>query len=311
MATADERIKLLRAETQEQSAEIEAFWDKRFGPELPDVLFNVVAEMDRPADTIPTGIRPLDWYLDGGIRAGEVFVVAARPSVGKSAFALQTLLFAATEGVGVLLWSLEMSAAQWGRRALSAMTGINSRLLRTGQVTGEHQQAIAEAANRLSNLPIWFGGTSTQPGDIADVVSYHLHRNQIGLVVVDYLQLMDRPNGESRSREQEVAQMSRSLKQLALTKEVGVMVVAQLNRNAEGRVPTLADLRESGAIEQDADEVFFLHRELDPDRHVLSLDGRGILAKNRDGECGSFKMRYDSHRFRFLPIAVEEGGAKA
>ena len=286
------------AERFAKEAEDHAKW---FGPTLTEAIARVVAEMEDPPQAIPTGLSKLDGMLTGGLRAGEVMVVAARPSVGKSAFTLQVLLHAARRGHPVVLWSLEMSPEQWLRRAISFKTGIAVGTMKQGNLNDTLQDRIRDATTELFTLPLFFGGTWTEPKAVRTQAAYHVDENSAQLLVIDYLQLMDPPEG-AHSRENEVAATSRAIKRIALDYGVAVLLVAQLNRNAEGRAPTMADLRESGAVEQDADMIFFLHRERDPDTHILSDHALGILAKNRDGETGTVAMQYDRARFRFLQL---------
>lgn len=260
----------------------------------------VVEELDDPAPWLATGLRRLDHYLDGGLRPGEVFVMAARPSVGKSALALQVMLNVAEEGIPVALWSLEMRPEQWARRALCALSGVNPRSVRRGEIDAFERQRILAAQQHFDTLPIHIAPSAyTDPNNWRADARREVEDHGCELLVIDYLQIMQ-PPPDGKSREQEVSTHTRKIKTTANEMGISVLLIAQLNRNAEGRVPVLSDLRESGAVEQDADEVFFLHREKDPDRHVMADTALGILAKNRDGETGSFPLKYDWRAFRFV-----------
>lgn len=266
---------------------------------LAEILESVCDEVADPEPYTPTGLRRLDMLLDGGIRKGEVFLAASRPGVGKSAFALQVILSVARAGIPVALWSLEMRPKQWVRRAISALSGVQLRRIRMGCLNQVEEKLFIEAAGEILKLPIHFAKDecvtpATFPGEAA----FHVRERNCGLLVIDYLQLM-KPSERMGSREQEVAELSRMIKLQANHTEVPILMLAQLNRNADNRVPVLSDLRESGALEQDADEVFLIHRKRDESTHVLSAEGSAILAKNRDGETGSFPVMFNSTRFRF------------
>lgn len=269
-------------------------------PKLGDILFSIAKDIEKPEPWIPTGLEPLDKLLDGGIRRGEVFVLAARPSVGKSAMALQIILNVAYAGHPVALWSLEMRPKQWMRRALAAESGIHPSALRTGTVPEHQLQAFIDASQRLHALPLHFAVGETDPETWRMEAMRQAMHHDVRLMVIDYLQLMDPPRN-AYSRENEVAQTSKAIKQFANTAGVAVLLLAQLNRDAEGRVPTKRDLRESGSIEQDADEIFFLHRDMEPETNTLLDTGLGILAKNRDGETGAFGLEFMPREFRFYP----------
>lgn len=256
-----------------------------------------VHELEHPVPTIPTGLSKLDDLLDGGLRPGEVFVLGARPRVGKSAAGLQVILNNASKGRGVGLWSYEMQPQAWFRRAVCSQCGVNPKKVRRGEKYLSHEElnAYITAVGQVQEYPILFA--NRQHGFMLEAEMFKTRGCE--LLVVDYLQLMPCPE-PAFTREHEVARISAMVKQAAMDLSIPIVLLAQLNRNAEGKVPSLADLRESGAVEQDADEVFFIHRELDQQRHVLSNRGMGILAKNRDGEAGSFPIEYDWKRFQFV-----------
>jgi replicative DNA helicase len=267
-----------------------------------DLLMDVMAQIESPKPWMPTGVNRLDYYLDGGLRGGEVMVLAARPRVGKSALALQMALHVAEAGHPVVIWSLEMRPEQWMRRALSALSAVPLKKVRQGidTMSDYEMSCIAEAARILNALPLIFAPPScpTDPKSFDLETAKHTILHGAKLVIVDYVQLMDPPHG-AFSRENEVAQISKGLKRTAMKRDVPILMLAQIRRDAEGKVPTLSDLRESGSLEQDADEVLFIHRETDPETHVLKDRGMLVLAKNRDGESGSFPVTYNWQRYRF------------
>ena len=269
------------------------------------LLLRVMAEIEAPKAWMPTGVNRLDYYLDGGLRGGEVMVLAARPRVGKSALALQIALNVAEHGHPVVIWSLEMSPEQWMRRALAALSGVALKKIRQGMtaLSDWDLRAIATATSVLDGLPLIFASPqqATDPHSFGVQTRMDVAVRGAKLIVVDYVQLMDPPEG-AHSRENEVAQISRGMKRTAIVADVPILALAQIRRDAEGKVPTLADLRESGALEQDADEVLFVHREMDTEKHVLQNRGMLVLAKNRDGEAGSFPVTYDWTRYRFQEL---------
>lgn len=271
------------------------------GPELKDLLLEIAEDAINPEPWMPTGLDPLDYLLDGGMRGGEVFVLAARPRVGKSALALQIILYALQSGHPVGLWSLEMRPKQWMRRALATLSGVPPRLARQGKLT-EHDYALyRQAITDLHKLPLHFAPDRSDPESFTVDAAFFVQQHGCKLLVIDYLQLMEPPTA-AFSRENEVATISRVLKRTANRHGVAILVLAQLNRDAEGKVPHLGNLRESGSIEQDADIVYLLHREMDEERHILSRKALGIVAKNRDGEEGSHRLTYEPSRFAFVPV---------
>ena len=304
----DPRLELLRQMDEELAGLERRVVEATEPPSLEDLIQAVCNEASNPEPWVPTGLGPLDHLLDGGVRPSEVCVVAARPGVGKSAFALQVILHAAREGIGVALWSLEMSPKAWVRRALCTLSGVPSRTLRRGEtMTQDEATRFTRAVVHLRKLNehIRFVEGASDPDSFYTQAGVETELHGCRLLVVDYLQLMQPPEGKA-SRENEVAETSRRVKRTALRFNVAVLLLAQVNRKADDRPPQLSDLRESGAVEQDADEVFFLHRERDPESHVLTDLGLGVLAKNRDGEMGSFPLRYEGARYRFLPVEQEE-----
>ena len=263
-------------------------------------LWDVMAEMEEPPIVAPTGFRQIDGIFDGGLRPGEVCVLAARPGVGKSVFALQTILRLSAEKRRVGLWSLEMSPKQWSRRALSQLSGVNAKNLRRGvaAMNDAEMTAVQQWTPHLLSLPItWANPRATRPQEFRLEAS-RLVRSGAELLVIDYVQLME-PDPGAKSREQEVARASRAAKMAAEEYEVPVLMLAQLSRDAEDRMPTLANLRESGALEQDADIVTFLHREKDEETGNRSPDTMVIVAKNRDGETGMARLWFDGATMSF------------
>lgn len=247
---------------------------------------------------IPTGLRELD-RLTAGWQQGDLNIIAARPSVGKTAFALHLALAAGRAGKHVLVNSLEMQGERLGDRWLCAQAAnVDAGHLKTGQLdAGERQQAL-EAARLLSALPVYVDDNPKMSMDhIRSSALLQKSKGRCDLLIIDYLQLCEMKSGQkNRNREQEVAEASRKAKLIAKELDIPVIQLCQLNRECEMRAdkrPALSDLRESGAIEQDADVVMLLYRPAlygltSERRSKFPSEGLGmvILAKHRNGETG-------------------------
>ena len=247
---------------------------------------------------IPTGLRELD-RLTAGWQQGELNIIAARPSVGKTAFALHLALAAGRAGKHVLVNSLEMQGERLGDRWLCAQAAnVDAGHLKTGLLdAGERQQAL-EAARLLSALPVYVDDNPKMSMDhIRSSALLQKSKGRCDLLIIDYLQLCEMKSGQkNRNREQEVAEASRKAKLIAKELDIPVILLCQLNRECEMRAdkrPALSDLRESGAIEQDADVVMLLYRPAlygltSERRSKFPSEGLGmvILAKHRNGETG-------------------------
>lgn len=247
---------------------------------------------------IPTGLRELD-RLTAGWQQGDLNIIAARPSVGKTAFALHLALAAGRAGKHVLVNSLEMQGERLGDRWLCAQAAnVDAGHLKTGLLdAGERQQAL-EAAQLLSALPVYVDDNPKMSMDhIRSSALLQKSKGRCDLLIIDYLQLCEMKSGQkNRNREQEVAEASRKAKLIAKELDIPVILLCQLNRECEMRAdkrPALSDLRESGAIEQDADVVMLLYRPAlygltSERRSKFPSEGLGmvILAKHRNGETG-------------------------
>ena len=238
-----------------------------------------------------SGIYRLD-YLVGGFGPGDLVIIAARPSMGKTALALVMARHIAAGGTAVAFYSLEMSHAQLTARMVSAESGVNLAKFRTGFLSQDDFRRTNEASAKIYNLPIFINDESDlRPFDIIRDARQLKHQHNIGAVFIDYLQLM---RGDQRTdrRDLEVGDISRSLKGLAKELQLPVFCLSQLNRKVEDRTnkrPRLSDLRESGAIEQDADIVAFIYRdEVYNERKDGANVGKAeiIVAKNRNGATG-------------------------
>lgn len=254
---------------------------------------------------LPTGFADLDLMACGWQPADEI-VIAARPAVGKTAFALHLARAAASAGYHIAVYSLEMQGERLGDRwLLAATSGVNPDHLRSGQLTPDEQQQIHEASIELSRLPIHIDDNPSVSMDYVRSSAKLLRsKGQCDGIIIDYLQLCDMKSDQNnRNREQEVAQASRKAKMLAKELNIPVILLSQLNRNVEGHPdnrPSLSDLRESGAIEQDADLVLMLSRPAlsgratDP-KSGYPTEGLGVIgiAKHRNGSTGELYFRHD------------------
>ena len=264
---------------------------------------------------IPTGFLELD-ELTSGLQRSEMIVVAARPSMGKTALGLNMAEHVGADNdVAVAVFSLEMAAQQLAERVLCGRSHVDSHQLRRGTISEHDHSQLQDAADSLSRAPIFVDDSpGLTPLELRGKARRLKLQHDIHLVVIDYLQLMYVPGAESR--QQEVATISRHIKGLARELNIPVVVMSQLNRSPEGREghrPRMSDLRESGAIEQDADVVMLLHREdyyhTEPDyepTHKAEL----IVAKQRNGPTGTIELTWMPQwtRFETLSHASEPAG---
>ncbi|MCL2048873.1 MAG: replicative DNA helicase [Defluviitaleaceae bacterium] len=247
---------------------------------------------------VETGFTDFD-KRTAGLQPSELILVGARPSMGKTAFLLNIAQHAAVKkGVPTAIFSLEMSKEQLGNRLIAAEASVDSQRIRTGALTDEDWEKISESMGRLSNAPIFIDDT---PGISITEMRAKCRRlkleKNLGLVVVDYLQLMSASaSSRPESRQLEISEISRSLKGLAKELNVPLLVAAQLSRAVEARKdhrPMLSDLRESGAIEQDADVVAFLYRDEYYNPETLKKGhAEVIIAKQRNGPVGTVELAY-------------------
>ncbi len=252
---------------------------------------------------VATGFYAFD-KLTSGLQRSDLIIVAARPSMGKSAFAATIAEHASIDkGVGVAFFSLEMSKEQVVMRMLCSQARVDASKVRTGMLASSDWPLLTRAAARLSNIPFFIDDTpAISPLELRAKARRLKASSNIGLVVVDYLQLM-RSSVRAESRQQEISEISRSLKALARELSVPVIAISQLSRAVESRAdhrPQLSDLRESGAIEQDADVVVLLVRE---DYYDAKPENIGladiIIAKQRNGPTDTIKLRFSKQFVRF------------
>ena len=256
---------------------------------------------------IPTGFTDLD-YRTAGLQPSDMILVAARPSMGKTAFALNLAAHAACKKhITTAIFSLEMSKVQLMNRFLAMESGVSAQNMRAGNLSDGEWEKLVEGAAILGDSGLVIDDT---PGiSISDMRSkcrkIKLEHDNLGLIIIDYIQLMT-SNSRSESRQQEVSEISRSLKALARELNVPVIALSQLSRAVEQRPdhrPMLSDLRESGAIEQDADVVMFLYRD---EYYKKDTDKPGvaevIIAKQRNGPTGTVELAWIGDRQRFANL---------
>jgi replicative DNA helicase len=250
---------------------------------------------------IPSGLKDLDRLTDGWT-GGDLIILAGRTSSGKSALAMSFAQASALAGYPVGFLSLEMGSHQLGIRSLSHLSSIELWKLRKGFLSPEELSRICEAANQLTNLPLFFSFSARDTKTINRTILEMIETKGVKLLILDYLQLA-KGDGKRETREREIAEISWALKTAAQTYNIPVIALAQLNRESEkqGRKPILSDLRESGAIEQDADIVLFLWRENSSKSKEKLRDGelQVTIAKGRNIGTGEITIYFDSKRMAF------------
>ncbi len=260
---------------------------------------------------VPSGFVDLD-NLTSGFQPGELVIVAARPSMGKTAFVLNVATHAAVEGHGTAIFSLEMSKESLVQRMLTAEARVDSQLVRRGMLRDFDFTKLARAAGVLQGCPVWIDDTPALTLlEMRSKARRLKAENDLRMIVVDYLQLMRSPE-YADNRVQEISDISRSLKGLAKELDVPVLALSQLSRASEQRggerKPILSDLRDSGAIEQDADLVIFIHRPEYYDREDESKRGLAeiMLEKHRNGPTGLVHLRFNREYTRFDNLTQRE-----
>jgi replicative DNA helicase len=261
---------------------------------------------------VPTGFEKID-DLTSGLQNSDLIIIAGRPSMGKTAFALSIAKYAAIEaGLPVAVFSLEMAKEQLALRMLSSEAKVDSQRIRKGFLGSTDWERLIEAANRLSESAIYIDDTPAITVLEMKAKARRLKAETgLGLIILDYLQLM-RSGTYRDSREQEISEISRSLKALAKELNVPVIALSQLNRKVEDRInrrPQMADLRESGAIEQDADLIAFIYRDEvynhsddNPEKGIAEI----IIGKQRNGPTGIVKLAFLEKYTSFETLAISE-----
>jgi replicative DNA helicase len=275
---------------------------------LQESLDRIDARMDHQHawGGVETGFADFD-QMTGGLQKSELVILAARPSMGKTALAMNMAEYAALNGTPVLFVSLEMSGIELGDRLLCSFARVNGNRLRNGTITHEERRKLVNAAAQISQAPLYIDDSPSRTmTEIAAIARRLKRRNGLGLVVVDYLQLID-PDNPRDPRQEQVSKISRRLKGLAREMNVPVLCLAQLNRQVEStssNKPQLSHLRESGAIEQDADVVMFVHREEyymtnEEDREQVRGQADLLIRKQRNGPTGDVKLTWNHEFTRF------------
>ena len=272
---------------------------------LGDVAAQVYEMLeDKGRKGVETGFWDLDDMLNG-LQPGEMIVVAARPSMGKTAFSMNVMQQVAAQNVPVGVFSLEMSSQQLAQRMLCSVAMVDAQRVRKGQLANDEYQRLAKVVVQMRKMPIFVDDSpQLTPLDLRTKARRLKHDHDVRALMIDYMQLMDNPGPESR--QQQISEISRGIK--AVAREIGVPVIAlsQLNRaseNRDGHKPRMSDLRESGSIEQDADVVALLHREdyyhkADPNYIPTNL-AEVIIAKQRNGPTGTVELVFDGNTATF------------
>ena len=285
--------------------------------DMIDVVLKLHKHMDDVKDKdiigVPTGFEKFD-LTTGGFCKSDMIVIGARPSVGKSAFLGCVSVNAAQKGYKVGIISLEMSDIQLGARMGSLISDVEFyKIFRNKIYEDQERDKLYNNLERLANLPIKISEkTNVNVNDIRAKIGQLVSKNQLDIVFIDYLQLMESPDGNKNyNREQEVSKMSRGLKLIAKEFNIPVVVLAQLNRDAEkstNKQPQLHHLRESGAIEQDADLVVFLHRDfqsgilINEDGQSTEFEADLIVAKGRNIEKPKIKIGFNGPKMKFYDL---------
>lgn len=260
---------------------------------------------------VPSGFVDLD-EMTAGWQPSDLIILAARPAMGKTSFTLNMLTHAALQrNVPAAFFSLEMSNQQLAIRMLCSEAHIDQSRLRRGQMTEQEWTRLIHATHTLSNSKIFLDDTPSLPilefrSKMRRLVAEH----NVGIVFVDYLQLMRGSSKNSSSREQEISEISRNLKAIAKELSIPIIALAQLNRGVEQRAdkrPMMSDLRESGAIEQDADLILFIYRDevYNPDTEAKGV-AEVIIGKHRNGGLGTVRLRFFNSHTRFENLAPDE-----
>ncbi|OHE80971.1 MAG: replicative DNA helicase [Lysobacterales bacterium GWF1_69_6] len=262
---------------------------------------------------LPTGFTDLD-EMTAGLQPSDLIILAARPAMGKTTLALNIAEYGAIKTKkAVAVYSMEMSSSQLAFRLISSIGRVNATRLRTGQLEDEDWSRVNMAIKMLSDVKVFIDDTPALSPDVLRSKARRIKReHDLGLIVIDYLQLMQVP-GTGENRATEISEISRSLKALAKELNVPVIALSQLNRGLESRTdkrPVMADLRESGAIEQDADIIMFIYRDEyyhkdSPDKGLAEV----IIGKQRSGPTGTIKLKFFGEYTRFDNLARDSVGS--
>lgn len=254
--------------------------------------------LQKPDYTLYTGITDLDKMICG-LHKQELTIIGARPGVGKTTLALQIAEHIAERGTETAIISLEMSDTQVIQKLISRRARINSYKMRMGTLETKELEQVGIVSAEIAELPIHLITKARTIQHIENIARKLKNKNNLGLMVIDYIQLI-KNKGKFNSREQEVADITRTLKLLSLELNIPIIGLCQLNRNAARQEPTLADLRESGAIEQDADNILFLYQEAESTETVVDITLK--LAKQRAGETGKISLKFNKANSEFREV---------
>jgi replicative DNA helicase len=258
---------------------------------------------------VPTGLKDVDNIL-AGLQRSDLIVIASRPSMGKTALALNIAHNIATKsGLPVLIFSIEMSKEQIADRLLAMQSGVDAWKIRTGDLSDADFEKLSPAMGTLGEAPIYIDDSPTiTVSDMRTKARREQHQRQLGAILVDYLQLMSGGSrfGNDFNRVQEISEISRGLKAIARELNVPVVALSQLSRSVEARspqIPQLADLRESGSIEQDADVVAFIYREdyYNPETNRKNITDI-FIKKHRNGPIGNVELYFDKEHQKFKSL---------
>jgi len=297
--------------SEEQIANISQGKSQQDLVSIGETLIDTFQEIeDRSESKIPPGV-PCGFYdldaMTGGFQRSDLIIVAGRPSMGKTALAVQFGFKIAKKGLPVAVFSLEMSKGQLVQRLLAGEAKIESTRLRSGNIQQDEWEPLTEAISKLAELPIFIDDTSNPTVNEIKKKAQKLQAEndgKLGLILIDYLQLMD---GGSENRVQELSRITRGLKGMAKDLNVPVIVLSQLNRSVEQRTnkrPMMSDLRESGSTEQDADLIMMIYRDdyYNPNSSEAGV-AEIILTKHRNGPTGTVKLLFDSQFTQFKNMA--------
>lgn len=287
-----ENIDILSQELIKEVNQIELINEKEktFVEQVIDAIEQIEKNSKTETDySLYTGLTDFD-NKTCGLHEEELTIIGARPGVGKTTLALQIAEHIARKGVETAIISLEMSDYQIIQKMLSKRTGINTYKMRLGTLEDEDFSKIGLVCGEISSLPIHLITNARTLQHIENIARKLKNKNNLGLLIIDYIQLI-KNKGKFNNREQEVADITRTLKLLSLELKIPIIGLCQLNRNATRQEPMLSDLRESGAIEQDADNVIFLYQEKEQEGNIIDVTLK--IAKQRAGEVGKVYLKFN------------------
>lgn len=273
--------------------------EKTFVEQVADVMTKIEENTLKGTDySLYTGITDLDNMMCG-LHKQELTIIGARPGVGKTTLALQIAEYIASKGIETAFISLEMSNFQIIQKMITTKTRVNSYKMRLGTLETQDLEKIGIAGAEIAELPIHLVTRARTIQHIENIARKLKNKSNLGLLVIDYIQLI-KNNNKFNNREQEVADITRTLKLLSLELDIPIIGLCQLNRNASKAEPTLADLRESGSIEQDADNVLFLYRENENEENIVDVTLK--IAKQRAGETGKIYLKFNKANSEFKGV---------